>query len=266
MPICGSWKGHLTPMSDTFAVLFREYRLFTRDRVNLLLSVIPSAAYLLLFATSIANVIDQVIYEGRAVDYVDFAIPAIMLSSMIAGATTTATSIFQEELGGMTLELWSYPLRKSSYILGKLAATTALVLLQGVVTLLVAAIVFWEIWEIDNLAALIAATIATSLSLNAIYLYAATLFRDFQLFMIVVNVAAPVMLFASPSFYPLEEMPRVLQVISWINPVSYGVKALRDGLLDGFGANWWLILLMLSTAIVFGALASRSLLARFRDL
>src|SRR4051812_41506372 len=127
-------------MTDLWASLQREYRLLIRNRVNLLLGLVPPAIYMLLFATSISNVIPQIAYQGQMIPYHDFIVPAILLMSMIAGATATAASVFQEELGGMLLELWSYPLRKASYIAAKLLATTGLVFLQGLVMLIIAAL------------------------------------------------------------------------------------------------------------------------------
>lgn len=248
------------------AVMFREYKLLVKNRINLVLGLVPPAVYILLFATSITNIIASVSYRGQTVAYADFIIPAVMLMSMIAGATTTATSIFQEEAGGMTLEIWSYPLSKISYILGKLIATTAFVLLQGLVMLIVAAIVFGHAWPVGNMFALLIGIVCTSVALNGLYLYIATLFKDQQRFMIAINVAAPILIFGSPSFYPPERMPSPLQTFSWLNPVTYGINSLRNGLLFGLVTAWQPIALLLVLAIITSILTSRSLLARFQNL
>jgi len=72
---------------------------------NLLLAVTPSAVYLLLFATSLSHLVQHVRYEGRVVSYSEFMVPAVLLSSMLAAATTTGTSLFQERMGRMDVEL-----------------------------------------------------------------------------------------------------------------------------------------------------------------
>ncbi len=252
--------------SGLTAMFLREYKLLVRSQVTLALGIIPPVVYILLFATSMSNMLPQIAYQGEMVAYSDFMVPAIMVMSMIAGATATASSLFQEELGGMTLELWSYPLHKASFIAGKLIATTALVFVQGVVMILAAALIFQQLWAWDRLAALLLGAVSISLCLNSIYLFIATRFRDQQLFMIAINILAPILLFASPSFYPLNQMPMALQIIAWLNPVAYGVTALRDGLFFGFGANLALIGLLCGVALVAGWLTSRSLLGRFQDL
>jgi ABC-2 type transport system permease protein len=42
------------------------------------------------------------------------------------------SSLFQERLGRMDVELWSYPLQRGSYVAGKLIVSTLLILAQSV--------------------------------------------------------------------------------------------------------------------------------------
>jgi ABC-2 type transport system permease protein len=188
------------------AVLHREYRLLTRNRTNLLLAMLPTAVYLLLFATSLNHLIGTVGYAHRRISYAEFTVPALMLSSMLAAATTAGTSLFQERLGRMEIELWSYPMRRSGYVFGKLLASTALVLGQTIAALLVALLLFNFDWPLSHWFALLAGTTLASVAFNGLYLLAASAFRDFQRFMVTINVLAPVLLFASPSFYPADQM------------------------------------------------------------
>ncbi|MFD7580896.1 ABC transporter permease [Kitasatospora sp. NPDC059817] len=256
----GRWR------QDAVATLYREYCLLTRNRTNLLLAITPSAVYLLLFATSLSHLVGDVRYHGRAVGYAEFTVPALMLSSMLAAATAAGTSLFQERLGQMELELWSYPLRRSSYVLGKLAAGAGLVLAQTLVALAIALAVFDFRWPVGHWAALIASTVLASFACNGLYLLLATLFTDFQRFTVTVNVLAPVLLFAAPSFYPVEQMAPVLRLLSWADPVTYVVRCLRDSALLGFDAAWPQMLLLAGIAAVTSALTARSLLVRAAKL
>jgi ABC-2 type transport system permease protein len=251
---------------DLTAVLHREYRLLTRDRTNLFLAIAPTTIYLLLFATSLTNLLGTVLYKGTAISYEEFTLPGLMLSSMLAAATMSAMSLFQERLGGMDIELWSYPLRRRNYVAGKLLATTCLVLAQSMAALAAGALVFGISWPVSHWAALLIATIVASVALNGLFLLTATLFRDFQRFTVLINVLAPMLLFASPAFYPTEAMAPALRWLSWLNPVTYGVGALRDAALSGLaGAGPWLLALAALT-IPATLLTGRALLATSRNL
>ena len=253
-------------MTGLRATLTREYILASRNRVGLALGFAPPLVFLLLFTTSISNLMPQISYDGQQIAYSDFILPAIMLMSMLAGASTTATALFQEQQAGMILELWSYPLRRTSYVLGKLGATTALVFLQGIVLLGGAWLLFRPAWPADRVGTLLLATICTAFAFNALYLFASTFFRQMQTFMIVINIGLSVLLFASPSFYPQEQMPVLLQAIAGLNPATYGIRALRDGLVFGLGRGLATILLLAGVSVILLALTSRSLTRRFADL
>ncbi|MFE0178514.1 ABC transporter permease [Streptomyces sp. NPDC059002] len=246
------------------ATVYREYALLTRNRTNLLLAVVPTAVYLLLFATSLSHLVGSVRYGGRRVDYAEFTVPALLLSAMLAAATTAGVSLFQERLGRMDIQLWSYPLRRSSYVAGKLVVSTALVLLQSLAALTAALVLFDFRWPPGHWAAVLCGSVVASMAFNGLYLLLATVFTDFQRFTVTINVVAPVLLFASPSFYPPQDMAPVLRVLSWANPVTYGIRCLRDAVFGGFGAAWPWMLVLAAVASLSCALISRALLALAR--
>ncbi len=248
------------------ATFYREYLLLTRSRTNLLLAVVPTAVYLLLFATSLTRLVGTVQYHGATFGYAEFTIPAIMLSSMLSAAATTGTSLFQEELSGMALELWSYPLRRSSYVAGKLIATTTLVLAQSLGALVVGVAVFRIAWSAGQWLALVAGTVVASLMFNAFYLLLSSFLHDFQRFIVTINVLGPLLLFSSPSFYPVDRMPVPLQWLSTVNPVTYGIRCLRDGALFGFGAMAPWAALLLGIAGFLLVVTGRTLLLRAQEL
>jgi ABC-2 type transport system permease protein len=230
------------------AIVYREFLLLTRNRTNLLLSILPTVIYLLLFSTSLTRLVGNISYHGVQVSYPEFTVPAIMLSSMLAASTTTATSLFQEEIGGMAIELWSYPMSRMAYIGGKIVVSTVLVFVQSVATLLLGVLIFGLNWPASHWLALALAAVVASLVFNGLFLLMAAFVRDFQRFMVLINVIGPLLLFSSPSFYPVEQMPPILRLISALNPVTYGVTCVRDGAILGLGAMWPTTLGLLAAA------------------
>jgi ABC-2 type transport system permease protein len=67
--------------------------------------------------------------------------------------------------------------------------------------------------------------------------------------------------FASNALYPIDIMPRWLQVISQINPLTYLVDAMR-GLLVGAPAHLWLDFVVLVAAAVVGVTGAAYLMGR----
>lgn len=248
------------------ATMYRERLLLTSNRTNLLLALLPTAIYLVMFASSLSGLVGSVTYRGERVGYAEFTLPALMISSMLAAATATATSLFQEELGGMAVELWSYPLRRRDYVTGKLLATTALVAVQSVAALALGVVLYPVHWPLSHWLALAVAIAVASSALNAVYLLLATLVHDFQRFMVTINVLAPLLLFSSPSFYPAAQMPPLLRALSWANPVTYALGCVRDAALFGFSAIAGTAAGLLAGTAIVSALVVRTLTRRAASL
>jgi ABC-2 type transport system permease protein len=223
---------------DLPAALGREFILLTRNRTNMLLSLVTPAAFILLFTTSMAGLVQELDYEGTPVSYAEFAIPGMMFMALLAAANSSGTALFTERNANMTLELLSYPLRRGTYVAAKLLVGTALVTGQTLLALAVAALLFRGQWGPSQWLGLLLGTVVAALAFNSLYLLLAAYARSFQRFMVIGNVSYPIAIFASPSIYPLSDMPQILQYVAWANPVTYGVTALRDGLFFGLADAW----------------------------
>lgn len=252
--------------ADLSAVFYREYALLTRNRVNLILGLTPMLVYLLLVNTSLSNVVGDINYRGSEVPFAVFLLPMVLAMSVVSASGTTGMALFQEEMSGVSTQLWSYPLRRSRFLLGKLLAGVALVLAQSVLAIVVAVIVFRYPFTVAQWIGLLVALVLASVTFNGVYLAAAVLIRDYRTFMVLTSVSVPVLVFAAPSLSPAQQMPVVLQWISVVNPVTYAVNGMRDAAIFGVGTAWPSLLVLSAVAVVANATAARALVRRARNL
>jgi ABC-2 type transport system permease protein len=253
-------------VAELSAVLYREYALLARNRVNLILGVTPMLVYLLLVNTSLSNVVGSIDYRGTRLPFFVFLLPFVMAMSVVGASGTTGIALFQEEMSGVSTQIWSYPLRKSRFLLGKLLAALSLVLAQTALGLVVAVIIFNYPFNVTRWIGLLVGLILASVTFNGLYLAAAVSIRDYRTFSVITSVSVPVLVFAAPSLSTKQDMPLVLQWISVINPVTYAVDSMRDASIFGFGAAWPSLLVLLGFAIVGNVIASRGLLRRTENL
>jgi ABC-2 type transport system permease protein len=62
----------------------------------------------------------------------------------------------------------------------------------------------------------------------------ACLLKDFHAFQLIINFLIMPLVFLSGTFFPLNGLPKALEIIVKINPLSYGVDAIRSCLV-GYG-------------------------------
>jgi ABC-2 type transport system permease protein len=252
--------------ADLSAVLYREYAILTRNRVNLIFGLAPMLVYLLLVNTSLSNVVGDITYKGTRLPFAVFLLPMVLVMSAVSASGTTGMALFQEELSGVSTQLWSYPLRRSRFLAGKLLAGVSLVLAQSLLGLLVGALIFRYPFQPMQWIALLVALVLTSVAFNGIYLAAALSVSQYRTFMVLASVSVPVLVFAAPSISTVRQLPVVLQWISVVNPVTYAVGAMRDSAIFGFGTAWPSMAILFAVAIAANGLAGRALLRRTRNL
>ncbi|HEX6499678.1 MAG TPA: ABC transporter permease [Micromonosporaceae bacterium] len=252
--------------ADLSAVFYREYALLARNRVNLILGLSPMLIYLLLVNTSLSNVVGDITYRGVKVPYALFLLPMVLAMSVISASGTSGMALFQEELSGVATQLWSWPMRRSRFLLGKVLAGVSLVLAQSVLALIVAALMFHYPFNVTRWAGLLFALVLASVAFNGLYMAAAITIRDYRTFMVLTSVSTTVLVFAAPSLSTTQQLPIVLRWLSVVNPVTYAVDGMRDAALFGFGKAWPSMLILLAVAVVANGLAGRALLRRTRNL
>jgi ABC-2 type transport system permease protein len=252
--------------ADLSAVFFREYALLTRNRVNLILGLTPMLVYLLLVNTSLSNVVGDITYRGTRLPFAVFLLPMVLAMAVVSASGTTGMALFQEELSGVSTQLWSYPLRRSRFLLGKLLAGVSLVLAQSLLALVVGALVFGYPFGPAQWITLLVALVLASVAFNGIYLAAAILVSDYRTFMVLTTVSVPVLVFAAPSMSTTQQLPTVVQWLSVVNPVTYAVNGMRDAAIFGFGAAWPSLVVLFAVAVVANGIAGHALLRRTRNL
>ncbi|MFC5830944.1 ABC transporter permease [Nonomuraea insulae] len=252
--------------ADLFAVIYREYALLARNRINLILSLAPMLVYLLLVNTSLSNLVGSISYRGADLRFAVFLLPMVLAMSIVSASGTSGVALFQEELSGVATQLWSYPMRRSRFLLGKLLAGVSLVLGQSLLALGVAALIFDLPFGLEGWAGLLVALTLAAIAFNGLYLAAAITITDFQTFMVLSNVSILVLVFSAPSMYTVDQMPTVLQWISAINPLTYAINGMRDAALFGFADAWVNLLVLALIAMVTYGVAGRALLNRARNL
>lgn len=252
--------------AELSAVLYREYALLARNKVNLILGITPMLVYLLLVSTSLSNVVGHIDYRGTRLPFFVFLLPFVIAMSVIGASGTTGIALFQEEMSGVSIQIWSYPLRKSRFLLGKMLAAMSLVLAQTAVGLAVAVLIFNYPFNLTRWIGLLVGLVLASVTFNGLYLGMAVLIRNYRTFSVVTSVSVMVLVFAAPSLSTTKDMPLVLQWISVINPVTYAINGMRDASVFGFGTAWPSLLVLAGFAVVGNVVASRGLLRRMQSL
>lgn len=210
----------------TLTVTELEVRKLRHDPTQLMTRAVQPALWLLIFG--------QVFTRIRAIPtgdlrYLDFMTPGILAQSILFMAIFNGLSVIWERDLGILHKLLVSPTPRAALAVGKAIAAGVRSLSQVILIYLLASLlgvgIDWNPLALLGvlLAALLGATLFSTLSLIV-----ACIVKTHERFMGIGQFLTMPLFFASNAIYPIEIMPQWLQVISYINPLTYLVDALRS--------------------------------------
>jgi ABC-2 type transport system permease protein len=192
------------------------------------------------------------IVAGKS-NYFEFMAPGIMaMTIMMAAMTGLAGSVSRERELGTLDGIVSAPISRLSIILGKSFAQVVRGLLQAVLTLILAVVLFGVVvhGSYGLLALLLLLTVFSFIGIGI--MVSAVASQQETAMTIMMTLTFP-MLFLSGALFPVQQMPVVMQWISKGLPLTYAVEALRKCVVLGTGMSGMMtqIWVMLGFGVIF---------------
>jgi ABC-2 type transport system permease protein len=240
-----------------------EVRKIRHDRTELYTRAIQPALWLLIYGEVFTRV--HAIPTPKGIPYLAYLAPGILAQSALFIAIFYGIQIIWERDAGVLTKLMVTPTPRSALISGKAFAAGVRSLIQGVVVVIIAALL--GVALTTNPLKLIGAAIVLVLgsaffSCLSMSIAGVALARD-RLMGIGQAITMP-LFFSSSALYPTKIMPGWLQAISKVNPLTYEVEALR-GLLIGTPTTLWLDIVVLVGATLASITCASLLLPRLAN-
>jgi ABC-2 type transport system permease protein len=166
------------------------------------------------------------------VSYIEYLVPGILGFTMLFSASFTGLAVLSDREVGFLKEILVAPVPRTSVVLGRVfgGATTAL-LQTGLILAGTVVLGFRPRLLGIPLAAVFLLLIAVTFIGFGLVL--AAQFSDSQGYNLLVNFTLFPLAFLSGAFYPLSNLPTVVQYLGYVNPLTYGIDGLR-GVLVGY--------------------------------
>jgi ABC-2 type transport system permease protein len=166
------------------------------------------------------------------VDYIRFLVPGILGMSLLFSSTFGGLSVLWDREFGFLKEIMVAPVSRVSIVLGRIAGGATTSLLQGVLILVISVIIGFKVISLFSVLISLIFMMLISVTFLGLGLIFASKMRDMQGFSIVMNFVMFPLFFLSGALYPIENLPVWLRVLSYLDPLTYGVDGIR-GVLVG---------------------------------
>lgn len=234
----------MTVVLGVYVIWLRELIRFVREPVRIAGTVAQPLLYLLLVGNGLAHGFR--LREGGPTNYLAFMFPGIVAMSVLFTSIFSAMSIVWDREFGFLKEVLVSPVPRAAVAIGKALGGATVAVVQSAVLLGMAPLVGINL-SVGMYAGMVGVLAVLAISLNALGILVSTRVGSMQGFQVVMNFLVMPLFFLSGALYPLRGMPAWLGVLMRVDPLTYGVDALRHLIFGGAGAGLGIVQFSLST-------------------
>ena len=250
----------MTMARHAWYMTVRDMRALWRQPWFVAITLLQPVIWLLLFGALFKSVA-QIPGFGSA-SYIDFLTPGIVMMTALFSAGWSGMSTIQELERGTLDRLLTSPLKRVSFIAGRVLQSTAVVAIQSVIILAIAYAAGAR-FSLGGAAVLLVFAGLLGAAFTAFSNGIALLARNEQTLIGAVNFLILPLTFLSAAFMQKSLMPVWIQHVADYNPVSWATESARQlltGVIDwGFVAlRGGLLVALLAICAVFATRAFRS--------
>ena len=220
---------------------------------------------------------------GGDVHYVTYLTPAIVIQSTLSAAAVSGIGLVDDMETGMFDKTLISPMGRSAMFVGKVLSEFVRITVQTLIILVLGYGLLWlktgasaSEYVQTGVAGLVG-IVALALVFGGVFMaysnVVALVTRDREATIMIANLLTFPLLFVSSAFVPLEVLPNWIQTVAVVNPITYGVDAIRALMLGqdvlavadvtAFGGLWNTLVpavtVLLAFNLTLGALAVRLL-------
>jgi len=235
-------------MLPAFTLWWRELVRFYRQRSRVVGVIASPLVFWVVLGSGFGSSFRSGAGQGEQ-HYLDYFYPGTLIMIVLFTSIFTMMSVIEDRKEGFLLSVMVAPVPRSAIVLGKVLGGTTLAAAQGLIFLVFAPLARAHL----SLAALplIALTVfLVSFALTALGFAIAWPMDSTSAFHAIINLFLIPLWLLSGALFPLSSASGWLKVVMYINPLTYGVEALRT-LLYPNGTHEFSLASSMATLILF---------------
>jgi len=209
-------------LNPIYVIVAREFKKFVRERSRLVSAIARPLVWLFLVGAGMSRLVPPV--DG--VSYMQFIFPGILGMTILFSAMFSSISIIWDKEFGFMKEILVAPVSRLTIVIGKALSGSIVSTLQAVIVLLLFPLLGLKLGAADIIGAVIICALV-SFSVSAFGIVIATFYESYESFSAIMNFIIMPMFFLSGAMYPVKLLPDVLRLAAKLNPLTYGVDALK---------------------------------------
>ncbi len=243
-------------ISDIYTIWLREMIRYVRSKSRIVSSLAMPIIWLALLGNALGGMFergDASAFPG-GMTYVQFIAPGIIGMTILFTSVFAGVSIIFDREFGFLKEILVAPVSRLSIVMGKAFGGTTTAMIQGLIMFVLA--LFLGVGFSSEYGIVIGFLISIlfmfliGLSFVSLGIAIASKIESMEGFQMIMSFLVMPMFFLSGALYPLDTLPDWLRILTYIDPLTYGIDGLR-GAIQGTDVAHFPILLDLGVLSLF---------------
>jgi ABC-2 type transport system permease protein len=218
----------MAEIEGIYTIWLRETKRFFRYRSRIVTSVVTPLLWLIIFGTGLGSAVR---FGGNMPGgYQAFIYPGIIGQTILFTSIFSGLSVIMDRQYGFLKEILVAPISRPSIVLGKALGISTASVIQASILLILSFIVGVSMDPLTFILCIIIALIM-SVGLGGMGLVIAAFTDSMEGFNLIMSFIVLPMFLLSGALFPITGLPTWLQAAVYINPLTYGVDALRSATL-----------------------------------
>ncbi len=241
-------------MEAIYILWMRQLKRYFRSKSR----VVGALGQPLLFLIALGYGFGSVFRAAGEGNYIEFLVPGIIAMTVLFTSVFNGMEIIWDKQFGFLKETLVAPVPRFVIMIGRTLGGATVAVFQGLVVLGLSYLAGFRTPHPLGIPLAIGFMFLLSLVFAALGTAIASVLEDMQGFQLSMNLIVQPLFFLSGALFPLKGLPAVLHYITAVNPLSYGVDALRGALIDmsHFGMATDLVVLG-AAAVMFTVIGGR---------
>lgn len=213
-----------------YVLWLREMKRYVRAKSRIIGSLIQPLFFLAFLGLGFNRMAVPGMQSG--VNYIKFLVPGIIGMTLLFSSSMQGLSVLWDREFGFLKEIMVAPVGRVSIVLGRIAGGTTTAMIQGLLVLVVSIIMGFRVRSVPNFLLALVFMVLIAFTFIGLGLIFASKMKDMQGFGLIVNFIIFPLFFLSGALYPLNNLPVFVRVLSYIDPLTYGIDGLRGAMIN----------------------------------
>lgn len=214
-------------MSAIYILWLREVKRYFRSRAQIVASLGNPLLYLLVLGFGLGPVFER---AGNG-NYLQFVAPGVIGMTVLFSSIFSGLGLLWDRQFGFLKETLVAPVSRLQIMIGRTAGGATVAVLQGLLVTIVCLIAGFRPVNWAWIPVALGFMVLIALLFAALGMAIGSGLEDMQGFQLIMNFLVMPIYFLSGALFPLKNLPKVLDYITKLDPLSYGIDGMRNVLL-----------------------------------